>query len=55
VPQGGLQGVRMQVFRPSTWAVFRCKLEVQLKVDCKHAKRYVLGLNLLWKIDKKIH
>jgi len=55
VPQGGLQGVRMQVFRSSTWAVFRCKLEVQLEVDSEHAKRYVSGLNLLWETDEKIH
>jgi hypothetical protein len=37
VPRKGLQGVRMQIFRPPTRAVFRCKLEVQLEVDSEHA------------------
>jgi hypothetical protein len=33
-----LQRVKMQVFRPPTWAVFGCKLDVQIEVDSKHAK-----------------
>ena len=38
VPGGALPGVKMQVFRPSTWAISRCKLEVQIEVDSEHAK-----------------
>ncbi len=33
-----LSKIKLQVFRPCTWVVSRCKLEVQIEVDFKHAK-----------------
>jgi hypothetical protein len=52
---GGLQTVTSTVFRPHTWAVSRCKLEVQLEANSQRAKRYVSGLNLHREVDEKIH
>jgi len=52
MPEGELWGVKMQVFRPPTWAIFRCRLEVQSEVDSEHARRYVSGLNLHWEVDE---
>jgi len=49
------QRVKMQMCRPPTGAVSRCKLEMRLEIDSKHAKRYVSGLNLHREVDKKVH
>ncbi len=38
VDEGGLRRVKMQIFRPPTWAVFRCKLKVQMQADSEHSK-----------------
>jgi len=38
VQGGGLRGGKQAVFLPPTWAVSRCKLEVQLEVDSELAK-----------------
>ena len=55
MPEGELREIKTTMFRPPTWAVFVCKLEVQSEVDSKHAKRYVLGLISPWEADEKIH
>jgi len=38
VPEGASRRAKLAIFRPSTWAVFRCKSEVYIEVDFEHAK-----------------
>ena len=47
-----MQRIKLAMFRPSTWAVFRCNLDKGRFWACK---RYVSGLNLQWENGEKIH
>jgi hypothetical protein len=38
VPERAPRRIKLAMFRPSTWAIFKCKLEVQIEIDLEHAK-----------------